>query len=502
MDNDDLKTTLSSLSEEIDASANIPAYSERDFENERKGSAETEMFELYDDGTAVFLNQKEFCVQFSDWLSEMYALDLISTKNIDVMIYNAESGKYNEVASLEFDKMIKKNKLEIKLHDLCKNISKAGVSALWLEPDFFKKGKYVLSSKCQIIQMRIVNNEVQAASFLVDLSNGLAVGSIYAMVYADKNEFVSRFYNLNKNDLKLSDLKSEEAFKDKHNNKEIHKSDVIAMLNSEWANTMIDYLTQKHNFGFVPIIPLYFTESFAPVLKFLENDIMELYSIAQKRYDESHFMGTKVVDLNTSTGESIANNDQVKNNRRVMAANSVLIAINSLDSDNARANVSFDSKMPIWSALNDAYKGKLNDIFKKLGLSTDTDSKGTVQQSSTEILMQNQFSYNSQNYRNTILQSYVQEVCDKLFKANVSAEDYKNYKVYASISQSLGMSEREKLEYVVLGVQNGIFDIAKANSIISGKNYVDSLTMVKILDLKNKPELEAQEIGGKEEQDG
>lgn len=490
MDNKEFKISLEDMNNEIDAAASIPAFSERDFEKQRRTSAESDMDELYDDGTAVFLSQDEFIAQFIDWLSEMYALDLISTKNIDVLVYNSEM-KYDVIESNIFDKFVKKNKLEIKLHDLCKKIARNGIGALWLEPDFFEKGKYVLSSRIDLIQMRIINNEVQAASFLVNLSSGVAVGGIYAMVYADKTGFQSRFYNIKSSDIKVDHLSSENAFKDAHNKQEITKQRVIELLNNSTAEQMINYLTQDHNFGFVPVIPLYFNENYAPVIKLIKNDVMELYAICQKRYDEAHFMGTKVLDTNTSTGESLANNEQVRNNRRVMAANSVLVAINSMDSDNARANIALDVKTPIWSGLNDAYKGKLNDIFKKLGLSTDTDSKGTVQQTSAEILMQNQFSYNFQNYRNTILQSYIQELCEKLFIAN-NPNKVEKYNIFASVSQSLGMSEMEKLQYVVLGLQNGIFDNARAISIISGKNYVDSKNLVQILDLENKPEINAQ----------
>ncbi len=462
---------------------------EEDFEREQKKAEqrlkEREAEETYDDGTPFDLNFDEFVRQHKDWFSNIAAVDLISTKNIDVFISDKKLNK-DMTETLKFDRVLKKDKLEIKIFDLAKKVALSGMEALWFEPMFIQEKdgpKYSLSSQINIIQLKIVNNVVQGCTFLVNIVQGVAIGSVFAMVEATKDKFITRWFNMPTN-YKL-DPKDAKEFSQKNLDKETTPEkikELVESIQDDRAALLVNYLNTDHNLGFVPVFPLYFNESYNPIIRNIDQDLLELFSIAQKRYDEAHLMGSKVIELNQASGETEANNQKVSKNMKLMASRSVLMGSDNMDYENARVNISVESKPPLYDPLNSAYKQKLNYILKTIGLSSDTDSKGTVQQSINEIIRQNEYSYNHQNYRNVILQNYLQNLLEKFYRACFGVDD----KVVTVVSsQSLGMSEMEKLNYVINAKNNGVMDQATAISIITGKNYADSYALAKLKDMKD-----------------
>ncbi len=312
---------------------------------------------------------------------------------------------------------------------------------------------------------------------------GIAVGSVFAMVEATKTRYITRYFTMPSN--YKFDAENDKDFSHKYIKNEASQKkikELVESIQDDRAALLVDYLNHDHNLGFVPLFPLYFNEGFQPIIRNIDNDLEELYTIAQKRYDEAHFMGSKVIQLNDSTGETDANNQKAIKNQKLLASRSVLVGTDSLDGDGSKVSISVDTKQPIYQMLNDAYKQKLNNILKSIGLSSDTDSKGTVQQSIGEIIRQNEYSYNNQNYRNAILQNYLQQLLEKFYIACFGESD----KIVTVVSsQSLGMSEMEKLNYVINAKNNGVMDQATAISIITGKNYADSYTLAKLKDMKD-----------------
>lgn len=445
--------------------------------------------EQYENGTPIELDRATFDEAFLDYFSEIAAVDLISTKNIDVFISD-EKYNFDKVQSFYFNDLIKQNFLEMKMKTLAKKVALSGIGALWFEPIFppnatSKVKEYSLNSDVQIIQCKYINNEIQAASFLVNLVRGISVGNVYAMVYADKWKYQTSFYSL-PSGTTWKDLKNE-SDKDKYfmtqeeveKTLEEHQSDLIA--NYENIRAMIIYLNQEHDLGFVPLFPLFFNEDYVPLIRNYQQDFDELFALAQKAYDEAQFLGTKVKWLNANPDESTENKKQLMKYRKILASSAGLFANNDFSNDNVQVAVDLVTKMPIWEPIFNSVKQKINFILKKIGISSDTDSKGSVQQSLGEIIRQNEFSYNQQNYRNVILQNYLRNLLRKFYFAN-TRDETKHVSVIST--QSLGMSEMEKLNYVIMAKSNGLIDEARAISILNGTDYVDSMQLVEIQKLK------------------
>ena len=474
------------ISKSIEAELNN-SLCENDFEVIKNNNVENHIDDLvrknqYEDGTPISLNRELFNQKYYDWFSNIAAVDLISTKNIDVFISD-QNWNLLENETFNFDYLLKQNYLEVKIFDLAKKVSLTGLGCLWFEPIFNQSfgNKYSLSSQVNIIQIKIVNNVIQKATFLVNIVRGIAIGSIYALVEADQKSYKTKFYNL-ANDYKFN---SDESFAKKHKDSEVSRKTVkeaLSSLNNDHSKMLVDYLNKDHNLGFVPIFPLFFNDDFSPIIKNIQQDMDELYSISHKMYDESHFMGTKVIWLNANSSATGSNQTNLLYYQKVLAASAAIIGNDEFGNDNSKSSIDLQVKSPIFSQLNDALKQKINNILKTLGLSSDTDSKGTVQQSVGEIIKQNEYSYNNQNYRNVILQNYLQNLLEKFYHANFGNE---TNKVKVLSTQSLGMSEYEKLRYVIDAKNNGVIDQARAISIITGKNYIDSIALSKIQKLKD-----------------
>lgn len=438
--------------------------------------------EKYLNGTPIFLRQEEFELSLIDWLSNVAAVDLISTKNIDVFVSD-ENWNLDEAKSFDFDKLLKENFLEQKIFDLAKKAAISGIAGIWFMPVFLKEWdkKYCLNSNVQIIQYKTVNNEPQSVKFLVNLVQGIAIGNVYALVYADKYEYKTRFYALSEEQDKNFDWKDENKLKQV----EISILDIEKYMSSfRFSEELIPLLNKKHNLGFLPFFTLFFNENYVPLINttLLKQDFDELFAIAQKNYDEAQMMGTKIKWLNDGDINSLANRSDLMIMIKILGSLAGVFCKGDFNSEQNNADVDVVTKPPIYLELSNAFKNKLNFILKKIGLSSDTDSKGTVQQSIGEIVKQNEFSYNNQNYRNIILQNFLQNMLEKFFIANFICS--KNYKIKVLSTQSLGMSEMEKLNYVIMAKSNGLIDQARGISILTGKNYIDSLALMKIQKLK------------------
>lgn len=444
----------------------------------------------YLNGLPFELDRTAFVSSIIEWLSNVAAADLISTKNIDVFVSDME-GKLDRAKSYEFDNLLKKNYLEIKIYDLAKRASLTGIAGIWFMPRIIDEidNKYSLNSDLQVVQYKVVNNEPQAVSFLVNLVEGIAIGNVYAFIYVDKFKYKTTFHALNKEDLeeikrtgKDFDWNDEEARK----RKEYSLDELQEYLSSfKYNSDLIAMMNQEHNLGFLPFFTLFFNQTYEPLIdtNLLNQDLNELFAIAQKLYDEANMMGTKVKWVNDGDINSSTSHDDLANMIKILGSLAGIYAKGDFNSDqNNNADVDLITKPPVYVELFNSFKTKLNFILKKIGLSSDTDSKGTVQQSIGEIIRQNEFSYNNQNYRNMILQNYLQNLLTSFFKANFTNAEI--YKVKILSTQSLGMSEMEKLNYVVMAKTNGLIDVARGISILTGKNYIDSLAIMELQDLK------------------
>ena len=440
--------------------------------------------ETYLSGAPIFLNQNEFEVSVIDWLSNVAAVDLISTKNIDVFVSDL-NWNLDEPKSFDFDALLKSNYLEQKIFDLAKKTSIAGIAGIWFMPVFNAtlEKQYSLNSNINIIQYKTVNNEPQAVKFLVNLVKGIAIGNVYALVYANKTEYRTQYYAINDNlDNSNFDWKNEENLKEY----EISYLDLEKYLESfRFSKELIPLLNQKHDLGFLPFFTLFFNENYTPLIdvSLLRQDFNELFTIAQKIYDEANMMGTKIKWLNDGDINSLASRSDLMVMLKVLGSLAGVFCKGDFNNEQNNADVDIVTKPPVYMELFNAFKTKLNFILKKIGLSSDTDSKGTVQQSIGEIIRQNEFSYNNQNYRNIILQNFLQNMLEKFFQANFLNTNH--YKVKVLSTQSLGMSEMEKLNYVIMAKSNGLIDQARGISILTGKNYIDSLALMKIQKLKD-----------------
>lgn len=440
--------------------------------------------ETYLNGVPIFLNQNEFDLSIIEWLSNVAAVDLISTKNIDVFVSD-ENWNLDESKSFEFDNLLKSNYLEQKIFDIAKKTSISGISGIWFMP-VFQKGlnkKYSLNSNINIVQYKTVNNEPQAVKFLVNLVKGIAIGNVYALVYCNKTEYRTQYYAIGSElDNDKFDWKDENKLKEY----EISELDLDKYLESfRFSKDLIPLLNQEHNLGFLPFFTLFFNENYTPLidLPLLRQDFNELFTIAQKIYDEANMMGTKIKWLNDGDINSLAQRSDLMVMLKVLGSLAGVFCKGDFNSDQNNADVDIVTKTPVYIELSNSFKTKLNFILKKIGLSSDTDSKGTVQQSIGEIIRQNEFSYNNQNYRNIILQNFLQNMLEKFFIANFTGSE--NYKIKVLSTQSLGMSEMEKLNYVIMAKSNGLIDQARGISILTGKNYIDSLALMKIQKLKD-----------------
>ena len=462
---------------------------EKDFNDNLVSSKSTEKKnEVYSDKTPIFLDREKFNESIFDYLSNIAAVDLISTKNIDALV--VENDSFSKDKTKEFNLFLKEQFLEKKIYHLAKEVALSGASCLFLHPTFNKSQyKYSLNPNCSIIRLIRINNEIKACEVLVKFMDGIATTPFYALVRCDSNKYETTFYSHNQ----ISNNK----IKDKE--KSIKKDELkIWFEDNDLANDVFDSLNQDHNLGFVPIFILSITEDMSPLIRNIDNDMHELFSIAGKMYDESHFMGTKVKSINSGLSDNDFDSDEAIRAQKIMASSSILHGNNLLD-ENGEPQMDVITKTPIWQMLNDAFKQKINFILKKIGISSDTDSKGTVQQSIGEVIRQNEYSYNNQNYRNLILQNFLQDMLSKVYQANFNKHD----QVRVISSQSLGMSEMEKLNYVIMAKTNNLMDEARAMSVLSGKNYIESLELLELfnLNISSKQEHDHNQLAIDEQQD-
>lgn len=446
---------------------------QKDFQNETTSS--NQKVDTYVNGTPIFLDRTKFNESIFDYLSNIAAVDLISTKNIDALV--VESEKFSKDKSKEFNLFLKEQFLEKKIYQLAKDVALNGASCLFLHPTFNQSEyKYSLNPNCSILRLMRINNEIKACEVLVKFMDGIATTPIFALVRCDANKYETTFYS--NNQIKGNKVKT--------NEKPIAKDELkIWFEDNDLANDIYNSLNQEHNLGFVPIFVLSITENMSPLIRNIDNDMDELFELASKMYDEAHFMGTKVKSINSGMSDNDFNNEESIRAQKIMASSSILHANNLLD-ENGEPQMDVITKTPIWQMLNDAFKQKINFILKKIGISSDTDSKGTVQQSIGEVIKQNEYSYNNQNYRNLILQNFLQDMLSKVYKANFNTTD----EVRVISSQSLGMSEMEKLNYVIMAKTNNLMDEARAMSVLSGKNYIESLELLELFNLNFSPEQE------------
>ncbi len=245
-------------------------------------------------------------------------------------------------------------------------------------------------------------------------------------------------------------------------------------------------MNKRHNLGFVPVICLFFNNEFIPTIRNYDQDLNELFIINQKMYDESNFMGSKVKWVNNGDIDSFNSKKELLKYVKVAASASGIYTNSPILDGVTQNDVDIITKVPIYEQLFNAFKQRLNLLLKKLGLSSDTDSKGTVQQSIGEIIKQNEFSYNFQNYRNLVLQNFLQELLSKFYQANFG-ELKSHVKVVST--QSLGLNELEKLNYVIQAKSNKLINQVRGVSILTGKNYIDSLALCELQDLKEDEEV-------------
>ncbi len=431
----------------------------------------------YLDGTPFNLDINNFKDSIYDYLSNIAAVDLISTKNIDALV--CENSKFSKDKTKEFNTYLKDQFLEKKIYHVAKQVALKGYSCIFLQPSFLTKYKYFITTNLEIIKLERVQNLITYAEFLLQIGSGIATTPIYALVKVDEKSYKTQFYSF-KND----NTKMDEEIKSKNNDlkkeNEIELAELQIKLGSDYANFIFNSLNQDHNLGFIPIFVFSMNDHWKPLIWNIENDLNELFALAQKTYDEAHFMGTKVKAINSNMSDPDANDLQARNYQRIIASSCVLYSTN-LFNENGDPQVDVLTKQPVWQILNDAFKQKINFILKKIGISSDTDSKGTVQQSISEVIRQNEYSYNNQNYRNLILQNFLQDMLSKIYQANFNEQD----EIKVISSQSLGMSEFEKLNYVITAKQNNLMDDAHAYSIISGKNYIESLELIELFNLNN-----------------
>lgn len=444
----------------------------------------------YINGTPFELDRADFDNSIYEWLSNIAAADLISTKNIDALIY--ENSKLDKDASFEFDELLKKNNLEIKIYDLAKRASINGIAGIWFQPRILEMihNKYSLNTKADIIQYKVVNNEPQSIKFIVPLVSGISIGNVYALITADKYKYRTSYYAMSNEE--YSKIKKDDWNKTEQIAKyEYHLDEIQEQLESFGYNEQfIQMMNQEHNLGFLPFFILFFNEDNKAIINktLLQPDMNELFSIAQKIYDEANMMGTKIKWLNDGDIDSNRSREDLAIMMKIMGSLAGLYAKNDFNNDQQNADVDLIAKAPLYQSLMDAFKTKLNFMLKKIGLSSDTDSKGTVQQSVGEIIKQNEFSYNNQNYRNLVLQNYLQNLLQCFYEANYRVPDQElKKKVKVLSTQSLGMSEMEKLQYVIQAKSNGLIDTARGISILTGKNYMDALVLMDLQELKESP---------------
>lgn len=438
-----------------------------DFQNENQ---KQEVPKTYNDKTPIFLDREKFNASIFDYLSNIAAVDLISTKNIDALV--SENEKFSKVKTKKFNKFLKDQFLEKKIYSLAKEVALSGIACLFLHPTFgFSDYKYSLSPHCSILKLTRINNEIKSCQLMVRFIDGINTTPIYALVECDGRSYKTQFYTNNNYDNENKKIKSDA--------KELNQNELsIWFESSELANDIYQALNQDHNLGFVPIFIFSMNENLQPLIRNIDNDMDELFSIASKCYDEAHFMGTKVKSVNSGMSKDDYDDNEAIRYQKIMASSSILHANNLFD-ENGEPQVDVITKSPIWQILHDAFKQKINFILKKIGISSDTDSKGTVQQSVGEIIRQNEYSYNNQNYRNLILQNFLQDMLSKIYRANFNDTD----EVRVISSQSLGMSEMEKLNYVIQAKSNNLMDEPRAMSILSGKNYIESLELLELFNL-------------------
>lgn len=439
---------------------------------------------LYNDGTPFNLNFEEFKSSLLNYIANIAATDLISTKNIDVFIKDKNSEL--EIKKMnEFSECLKYNRFEIKMFDLVKSVPLTGFGGITIIPSLTnQKYKFTLLSNCSVIQQIYVANEMEKVKLMINPLFGITIAGLYLILEIDKTKYSTyAFQNIKSNDPEINS--DDGDYNDPKKYKKLSNDDlkINFSLSQKQIGFIVQKLNQNHGFDKIPFFPLFFNESLSPLITGIDQEILEMFSILQKRYDESHFMGSKVIEINTSTDSNISK-DNLANSQKSMASSAIVrrdsnVSFNTDKNNNA--SVDFAVKSPIWEHLDSCYKSMLNNILKKLGLSTDTDSKGTVQQSKSEIVAQNAFSYNNQNFRNLVFQNFIQELIQEFYKANFDEQN----SVFVVSTQSLGMTENEKMNYVVMGLKAGFFDRAKGFSILTGKNYIDSQN---ILDLMKNEE--------------
>lgn len=458
--------------------------------NKLKVGANDQVLEpFYENGLPFYLNIDIFKRDMIDWISNIAAADLISTKNIDVLIRD-ENFKLDRLKTESFDQVLKNNYLEIKIFELAKKVSLTGLAGIWFMPRIPEliNNKYSLNEDINIIQAQIINNEIRKVRFLVKLNNGVAVGNIYALVDVDTVKYTTRFYETPK-DVNFDNLSKQETL----NKYEINQADVLNKIDSlEYSPELIYLMNQRHNLGFVPVICLFFNNEYLPTIRNYDQDLDELFVLNQKMYDESNFMGSKVKWVNSGDIDSIQSKYELLKYVKVAASASGIYTNSNMALDGITQNdVDIITKMPIYESLFNSFKQRLNLLLKKLGLSSDTDSKGTVQQSIGEIIKQNEFSYNFQNYRNLVLQNFLQELLSKFYKANFN--DLATHVKVVS-TQSLGLNELEKLNYVIQAKSNKLINQVRGVSILTGKNYIDSLALCELQELTDDENIEQPEL--------
>ncbi len=443
----------------------LEAITRQDFRNKQQ---QKENIDTYLDGTPFNLDKDLFFSSIYDYLSNIAAVDLISTKNIDALVKT--DLVFDKDKTKELNKFLKKQFLEKKIYTLAKKCAISGCSCLFMHPSFgLEKEKYCFTENVNIIRLTKINNVIKSAQLLVKFINGISTTPIFALVNVNENKYWTSFY-------KESEIKDNQV---KEDAKAIQLKELEMWCeNIDLASIIWEGLNSEHNLGFVPLFIMNFNEEYSPLIRNIENDMNELFSIAQKCYDEAHYMGSKVKDINASMSDADYTSEQIRKNQRLMASSCVLYGRDIIE-ETGEVQIDVITKQPIWQILNDAFKQKINFILRKIGISSDTDSKGTVQQSIGEIIRQNEYSYNNQNYRNLILQNFLQDMLEKVYKANWNDKD----EILVISSQSLGMSEMEKLNYVIQAKTNNLMDEARAMSILSGKNYIESLELLELFQL-------------------
>lgn len=433
---------------------------------------------FFENGLPFFLNKEQFKNHMIDWISNIAAADLISTKNIDVFVRDT-SFKLDRFKTEAYDQVLKNNYLELKIFEIAKKVSLTGIAGIWFMPRIpeQKDNKYSLNEDINIIQAQIINNELRKVRFLAKLNYGVAVGNIYAMVDADTEKYTTRFYNVPSGE-DVQKLQKDEVL----SKYEISEAEVLNKIDSlDNSKELIILMNKRHSLGFVPVICLFFNNEFIPTIRNYEQDLNELFIINQKMYDESNFMGSKVKWVNNGDIDSFSSKKELLKYVKVAASASGIYTNSPVLDGVTQNDVDIITKVPIYEQLFNAFKQRLNLLLKKLGLSSDTDSKGTVQQSIGEIIKQNEFSYNFQNYRNLVLQNFLQELLSKFYQANFG-ELKSHVKVVST--QSLGLNELEKLNYVIQAKSNNLINQVRGVSILTGKNYIDSLALCELQDLK------------------